>query len=92
MSYNRRYHPAFAWGYWIVFVCFVIMAIAAVTDVVPLALQPRFITLLVATMVVGGAIAMTGFLKSYDRNAYPVMIAIWLIVVILCVILYLTPR
>lgn len=92
MRYNRRYHPAFAWGYWTIFACLVIMAIAAVTDVIPLALQPRFIFLLVATMVVGGAVAIMGFLKSYDKRAYPVLVAVLLITVILVVIYYLNTR
>jgi hypothetical protein len=92
LNYNRRVHPAFKWGYFTVFVCLVIMTIAAMTNIVPLTWQPRFITLLVAAMLVSGVFAIAGFFKSNDRNAYPVLAAFLFIPVILAVILFLVTR
>ncbi|MFX1559339.1 MAG: hypothetical protein ACFFBL_02010 [Promethearchaeota archaeon] len=75
-----------------VFACFVIIAIAALTDIVPLSLQPSFIFLMVAIMIAGGIIGMVGFFKSYDKSAYPVLVVVLLIPLILVLIYYLTRR
>lgn len=92
MKYNRPYHPAFAWGSWIVLVCFVIMGIAYFTNLIPLELQPVFILLLVSFAIGGGVIATVGLLKSFDRRAYPLIFAVFLVSTLIFVIFYLMTR
>ena len=92
MKYNRLYHPAFAWGSWIVLVCFIILGIAYFTNLIPLELQPMFILLLVSFGIGGGVIATVGLLKSFDRGSYPLLLAVFLIPAVLFVIYYLMTR
>ena len=81
-----------AWGYWTVFVCLIIMTVAALTGSIPLDLQPLFILLVFGTMIIGGIIGVAGYFKSLDRKAYPVVLAILLVPAILVVIYYLITR
>ncbi|TFH04949.1 MAG: hypothetical protein E4H14_13685 [Candidatus Thorarchaeota archaeon] len=70
----------------------VIMAILAVTGIIPLSLQPPFVIMLVATMITGAVISLAAHFKSFVRNAYPFSIVIFLFVTTLFVFLYLTTR
>jgi hypothetical protein len=62
------------------------------TNIVPLNLQPPFIFALVATTIVGAIVATAGYLKSVDRGAFRFIAAIYLVVIAIFVILYLTTR
>lgn len=92
MKYNRTYHPAFAWGSWIVLACFIIMGIAYFTHLIPTELQLVFILLLVSFAIGGAFIATVGLLKSFDRGAYPLVLAVLLISTVLFVAYYLLTR
>jgi hypothetical protein len=92
LKYNRPYHPAFVWGYLTVFACLVIMAILALTNVIPLELQPIFIFLLVSGAVIGAGVATAGYFMSVDRQAYPLMLSVLLISTIVFVAYILTTR
>lgn len=89
MKYNRSYHPAFAWGYLTVFACLVVMVIAAITGIIPLAWQPLFIFILIGTIIGGGIIAQIGFFKSFDRQAYPIISKVLVIAIITFLVLIL---
>jgi hypothetical protein len=92
LKYNRSYHPAFAWGRWIIFAAFLFLTIAVLTNIVPLPLQSIAVILIVATMVIGAVIGLMGGFKSFHRDAYPALLALVLIPVILLVIVYLLRR
>ena len=59
-------------GSFTVLACLVIMALVGVTGIIPLALQGPFMISMVFTMIIGGAISLTGHFKSFDRQAYPI--------------------
>jgi len=90
LKYNRRYHPAFAVGYVTVFACLVFISILAMTGIVPVALQPPLMISILITVIMGGVIGLAGFFKSYNRQAYPVLVGTLLISLIVFVIWVLT--
>lgn len=69
-----------------------IMAISALTNVIPLELQPIFIFLLVSGAVIGAGVATVGYFMSVDRQAYPLMLAVMLISAMVFVVYILTTR
>ncbi|MGY5878995.1 MAG: hypothetical protein RTV31_02035 [Candidatus Thorarchaeota archaeon] len=73
-----------------VLACLLIFAIVAVTGIIPLSLQGPFILSLTFTMIIGGAISLAGYFKSFDRQAYRVSIGLFFIPVIFFVIWALT--
>ena len=68
------------------------MAILALTNVIPLELQPIFIFLLVSGAVIGAGVATAGYFMSVDRQAYPLMLSVLLISTIVFVAYILTTR
>ena len=90
MNYKTR-HPAWTVGYVTVFVCLVIIAILAVTGIVPVDLQPPLMMTLLITSIIGGTIGLVGFFKSYNREAYPFIIVVLSIPLITLIILFSTP-
>ncbi|MFW9768236.1 MAG: hypothetical protein ACFFF9_09220 [Candidatus Thorarchaeota archaeon] len=68
-KYGETYHPASLWGRLIVLACLVVMFILWVTDIVPYALQPTVIALLVTFMIAGFVLTFVGFFRYYGRNA-----------------------
>ena len=90
LTFNRPYHSAFAYGYVMVFVCLVIMFVAAITGIVPLAMQPLFIFLIVGTMIGGCIVAQIGYFKSIDRQAYPIVIVLISVALMMVVVYALT--
>ncbi len=89
LKYNRRYHPAFAVGYVTVFACLVFIAILAMTGIVPVALQPPLMISVLITIILGGIIGLAGFFKSWDKQAYPIMIIVLVIPLVTIFILYI---
>ncbi|MFW9808374.1 MAG: hypothetical protein ACFFE6_03245 [Candidatus Thorarchaeota archaeon] len=85
---GESHHPAFAWGRWIVFLCIVIMFLAALTGFIPQSLQQAFIVLWIAIVIFGGVLSCVGFSKSFDRGVYPLFAALVLVGIIMIVILY----
>ncbi len=69
-----------------------VLTIAALTNFIPLELQPAFIFLVVGAMIVGGIIGTAGYFMSLDREAYPVVLAILLVPAVIAVIYYLITR
>jgi len=89
-KYNRTRHSAFVVGYLTVFLCLVIMAIVAVTGIIPLSLQPPLMISLLITIIIGGTIGITGWFKSHDRKEYPIMIITLCITLIVVIVWSLT--
>lgn len=92
MSYTGSRHPAFAVGYVTVFACLVIIAIVAVTGIIPIALQPPLMMSLLVTIIIGGTIGFTGMFKSYDRQGYPIIFIIVLIFPLIFFIIWALTR
>ena len=88
LSYTRHRHPAFAVGYVTVFVCLVFLAILTITGIVPLALQPPLIMSVLITVIIGGSFGLFGFFKSYDRQAYPLIFIVVIVVPVVFVIIW----
>ena len=90
LKYGRSYHPTFAWGSFTVLACLVIITIFAVTGIIPSAMQPPLMFSLLIAIIIGGAIGLAGFFKSFDRGAYPILVVILFIPVIFVIVWYFT--
>ncbi|MCK4567115.1 MAG: hypothetical protein KAU48_07385 [Candidatus Thorarchaeota archaeon] len=90
MRYNKGHHPAYAWGMCLVFIGVVFIFVVVMTEIIPQSLQPPILILAFAAILIGGPLGISGGFKSFDRGAYPIMIAILLIPVIVVIIWYLT--
>ena len=90
MSYDKGYHPAFVWGRWIVLVSVILIFTVVMTGFIPQVLQPTIIILAIIAIVIGGSIGISGGFKSFDRDAYPALIAFLLIPVAVVIIWYFT--
>lgn len=92
MEYNKGYNPAFAVGAFTVLACLVIMTIFAVTGIIPLALQPPLMMSLLITIIMGGSICVAGYFKSMDRQGYPVLFLVVLIMPLIFVMIWYFTR
>lgn len=79
-----------AWGRWVVLVCLIFMFIAAVTGIIPAALQPLFILIWFSGILFGTILSLSGYFKSFDRLAYPFMVVLICITFTLVIIYALT--
>jgi len=91
MRYGEQYHPAMAWGRWIVLICLISMFIAAVTGIIPAALEPLFILVLFSGILFGAILSFSGYFKSVDRQAYPFMV-VMICIAFTAVIIYALTR
>ena len=72
-----------------VFACLIFIYILAMTGIVPVAMQPPLMFSVLITIIVGGIIGLVGFFKSWDKQAYPIMIVVLAIPLVLIFILYI---
>jgi lipopolysaccharide export LptBFGC system permease protein LptF len=82
MRYGETYHPAYAWGRWIVFFCIVFMFIAAFTGFVPPSLQQIVIVLWITIFIFGSVLACVGISKSYYRGVIRSIVLVLVAIVI----------
>lgn len=74
----------------IVFVGIVSIFIVIMTEIIPQSLQPSIIILAFAAILIGAPLGIAGGIKSFDRDAYPVLIAFLLIPAVVVIIWYFT--
>ncbi|NHJ13094.1 MAG: hypothetical protein EAX95_05420 [Candidatus Thorarchaeota archaeon] len=86
MKLGEFYHPAFAWGRWVVLICILLIFIFALTGVVPASLEQIAIVFLIGGVILGSVIGIYGGFKSFHRDAYPFMAAMLLIAILLVLV------